>query len=105
MLTNCLPIPDPLLPHVPRTRWHRTCNEGDRYPYPRAVSVYCGQIQKGTSGMSTTRMKASDKKATNGTDGKEATPVMHQRGHAIQKFGTVTAMPVGVSEQARQENC
>ena len=51
--------------------------------------------------MSPTKMKAS---GTNG-GGKEATPVMHQRGHAIQRYGTVTAMPVGVREQARQENC
>ena len=51
--------------------------------------------------MSPTKMKAS---GTNG-GGKEATPVMHQRGHAIQTYGTVTAMPVGVREQARQENC
>ncbi len=52
--------------------------------------------------MSTTRTRTTTK---NGKDGKEATPVMHQRGREIQRYGTVTAMPVGVSEQARQENC
>lgn len=41
----------------------------------------------------------------NGTDGKEATPLMHQRGREIQKYGTVTAMPVSVSTEARQANC
>ena len=51
--------------------------------------------------MSPTKMKAS---GTNG-GGKEATPVMHQRGQEIQRYGSVTAMPVGVREQARQENC
>ncbi len=51
--------------------------------------------------MSPTKMKAS---GTNG-GGKEATPVMHQRGREIQRYGSVTAMPVGVREQARQENC
>jgi starvation-inducible DNA-binding protein len=53
------------------------------------------------SATKTTKMKAT----TNGKDGKEATPVMHQRGREIQRYGTVTAMPVGVSTTARQENC
>src|SRR5437016_2277190 len=53
----------------------------------------------------TTRVRATTKKETNGTDGKEATPVMHQRGREIQKYGTVTEMPVGVSTDARQDNC
>lgn len=52
--------------------------------------------------MSTTKTKPT---AKNGTNGKEATPIMHQRGHEIQKYGTVTAMPVGVSDAARQKNC
>lgn len=52
--------------------------------------------------MSITKRRATTK---NGTDGKEATPVMHQRGREIQRYGTVTAMPVGVSAQARQANC
>jgi len=52
--------------------------------------------------MSITNTRATTK---NGTDGKEATPVMHQRGREIQRYGTVTAMPVGVSTQARQANC
>jgi starvation-inducible DNA-binding protein len=52
--------------------------------------------------MSITKTRATTK---NGTDGKEATPVMHQRGREIQRYGTVTAMPVGVSTQARQANC
>ncbi len=55
--------------------------------------------------MSTTKMKAPGKKGSNGTDGKEATPVMHQRGREIQRYGTVTAMPVGVTTEARQANC
>ncbi|MDQ6602569.1 MAG: DNA starvation/stationary phase protection protein [Chloroflexota bacterium] len=55
--------------------------------------------------MSTTKMKAPGKKGMNGTDGKEATPVMHQRGREIQRYGTVTAMPVGVPTAARQANC
>ncbi len=58
--------------------------------------------------MSTTKMKAPGKKgmnSTNGTDGKEATPVMHQRGHTVQRYGTVTAMPVGFPTEARQANC
>ena len=64
--------------------------------------------RKGHDGMSTTKMKSSTKKTTNGAngmDGKEATPVMHQRGHAIQRYGTVTPMPVGVGDAARQANC
>lgn len=52
--------------------------------------------------MSTTKTKASGK---NSMDGKEATPVMHQRGREIQRYGTVTAMPIGVSDAARQANC
>ncbi len=52
--------------------------------------------------MSTTKMKVPGKKSMNGT---EATPVMHQRGHEIQRYGTVTAMPVGVPTVARQANC
>ncbi len=55
--------------------------------------------------MSTTKMKAPGKKDMNGTNGKEATPVMHQRGREIQRYGTVTAMPVGVATEARQTNC
>ena len=50
-------------------------------------------------------MSATKTTKTNGTNGKEATPVMHQRGHEIQRYGTVTAMPIGVSTEARQENC
>jgi starvation-inducible DNA-binding protein len=55
--------------------------------------------------MSTTKTRATTKRTTNGMDGKEATPVMHQRGHVIQKYGTVTAMPVGVADEARRANC
>jgi starvation-inducible DNA-binding protein len=55
--------------------------------------------------MSATRTKTTAKAGANGTDGTEATPVMHQRGREIQRYGTVTAMPVGVSTEARQENC
>jgi len=58
--------------------------------------------------MSTTKVKAPGKKGMNGADGmngKEATPVMHQRGHTVQRYGTVTAMPVGVPTEARQANC
>src|SRR6476646_6228961 len=55
--------------------------------------------------MSATRTTRAKAPAKNGMDGKEATPVMHQRGREIQKYGTVTAMPVGVSTEARQENC
>ncbi len=55
--------------------------------------------------MSTTKMKAPGTKDMNGTNGKEATPVMHQRGREIQRYGTVTAMPVGVATKARQTNC
>lgn len=55
--------------------------------------------------MSTTKMKAPGKKGTNGADSKEATPVMHQRGREIQRYGTVTAMPVGVTTEARHANC
>lgn len=49
--------------------------------------------------------KSAPKKSANGTGGKEATPVMHQRGHAVQRAGTVTAMPVGVPQAARAANC
>jgi starvation-inducible DNA-binding protein len=41
----------------------------------------------------------------NGADGRRAAPLMHQRGPEIQQYGTVTAMPVGVPEDARRENC
>jgi len=57
------------------------------------------------SATKTTRVKAAGKTGTNGTDGKEATPVMHQRGREIQRYGSVTAMPIGVSTEARQANC
>lgn len=52
--------------------------------------------------------KTAPKKSTTGmagTDGKRATPIMHQRGHAMQRAGTVTAMPVGVPEAACAANC
>ncbi len=57
------------------------------------------------SATKTTRTKGAEKRGMNGTNGKEATPVMHQRGREIQRYGSVTAMPVGVSTAARQENC
>ena len=59
--------------------------------------------------MPTTRSKSgATKSATangNGRDGKRATPLLHQRGPGIQAFGTVTAMPIGVPEDARRQNC
>jgi starvation-inducible DNA-binding protein len=59
--------------------------------------------------MPTTKTKTGSTKGMtangNGTDGKRATPLMHQRGPEIQKYGTVTPMPVGVPDDARRENC
>lgn len=55
--------------------------------------------------MATTKTAPKKATATNGPDGKEATPLMHQRGRAVQRAGTVTAMPVGVSQQAREATC
>lgn len=48
----------------------------------------------------TSKMTTSGK--TNGLTG---APIMHQRGKMVQKYGTVTAIPVGVPKDARRENC
>jgi starvation-inducible DNA-binding protein len=59
--------------------------------------------------MATTRSRTSATKEMtangNSMDGKRATPLTHQRGPEVQKYGTVTAMPIGVPEDARRENC
>src|SRR5207253_8145364 len=45
--------------------------------------------------------RASSKR--NGHD--EATPLLHQRGPEIQRYGTLRNLPIGLSERARTESC
>ena len=42
----------------------------------------------------------------NGSDFKnsKASPVLHQRGKELQKYGTLRTIPIGLSDQARQAN-
>ncbi len=44
------------------------------------------------------KVQAGDMKHT------KASPVMHQRGKELQKYGTLRAIPIGIPEKARLEN-
>lgn len=47
-----------------------------------------------------TNGKASDSDMRN----TKASPIMHQRGSELQKYGTLRAIPIGLPDKARQEN-
>ncbi len=55
--------------------------------------------------MATRTTSKTDKASQNGDGAKEAQPLLNQRGHEIQPYGTLRNLPIGLPDEARSQSC
>lgn len=55
-----------------------------------------------TKTASSPKTNGHGKNGSNGTG--EAEPLLHQRGHEIQRYGTIRHLPIGLSDDAKQQS-